>query len=75
MAWDTCIEGFLYVKIVLRLGMTQGYIWDLSIIGGYSDDQQLKRELIQAFLEDKQFLAGRTVMSPINNFVKGNSQF
>ena len=43
--------------------MTQWYICNPSIIGGYSGDQQPERALVQALLEDKQFLAGRTVMS------------
>ena len=39
MAWDPSIEGFLHVETLLILGMTQWYIWDPGIIGGYSGDQ------------------------------------
>ena len=38
MAWDPGIKGFLHVKAMLRLGMTQWYIWDPGIIGGYNGD-------------------------------------
>ena len=43
--------------------MTQWYIWDPGILGGYSGDQQLERALVQALLEDKQFLTRSNVMS------------
>jgi len=32
MAWDSGINGFLYVKIVHGLGMNQWHIWDPSIV-------------------------------------------
>ena len=58
MDWDPRIEGFFHVETMLRLGMTQWHIWDPGIIGGYSGDQNLEREIAQALLEDKQFWRG-----------------
>ena len=67
------IEGFLHDRTVQRSGMTQWHNWDLGIIGDDSGDQQSKRALVQALLEDKKFLARRTVMSPIFIFhIRGN---
>jgi len=34
MTWDPSIEGFLHVRIVLRLEMTHWYIWYPSNTGG-----------------------------------------
>lgn len=39
MAWDLAIKGFLHVRTVMRFRITQWYIWDPGIIGGYSGDQ------------------------------------
>ena len=77
MAWDLGIEGFLHDQTMQRSMMTEWHIWDLGIIFGDSGDQQSDGALVQASLEDKQFLAGRTVISPIlifrirDNFWKG----
>lgn len=46
MNCDLGVEGFLHVGTMLRLGMTQWYIWDLGIIGGYSGDEKLERALV-----------------------------
>jgi len=58
MAWDPGIEGFLHVRTMVRLGMTQWHIWYCSTIRGYNGEQHSKRELVRALLEDKQFWRG-----------------
>lgn len=45
--------------------MTEWHIWDPSITDDDSGDQQSEGTLVRAFLEEKQFLAGRIVISPI----------
>lgn len=59
------IEGFLHVQTVQKSRMTQWHIWDLDITDGDRGDQQTEEALVQALLEDKQFLAENAVISPI----------
>lgn len=57
MAWDSGNEGFLRDRTVQRSGTIE---WRISNLGIFSSDSG-----DQALLEDKPFLAGRTVISPI----------
>ena len=59
------IEGFLCDRIVHGTGMTQWHIWDPGIICSDCLGHQIMGTLVQALLGDKQFLAVRTVISPI----------
>lgn len=45
--------------------MTQWHVWDPDITDGDRGDQQTKEVLVRAFLKDRQFVAGRTVQTPI----------
>jgi len=56
MAWDTSIEGFFHIRIVLRSGTIQWHIWDPGTCCNDSGEQQLERMLVQELLEDKIFL-------------------
>ena len=64
MAWDPGIERSLHIRVIQRTGKIQWCIWDPGTL--YSDGQ-LERRLVQALLEDKQFLAGRTVIFPTSS--------
>lgn len=65
LAWDPGIEGFIYDRMVYRFRVTQWHIWDPGIVCSYSLGQHREGALVRALLEDKQFLKGRTVISPI----------
>ena len=47
------------------LGTIQWHIWEPGIVFSNNEDQQLERVIVQALLEDKQFLAGRTIITSI----------
>lgn len=55
--------------MVHRFRVTQWYIWDPGIVCNDCLGQLIKRVLIQAFLEDNNFLVGRTIISPIKLIV------
>lgn len=68
MARDPSIKRLIYDRIVHETRMTQWHIWDLGIVYRDCLGQQIVcggGPLVQALLEDKQFLGGRTAMSLI----------
>ena len=67
MAWDPGIERSLHIRVIQRTGKIQWRIWDPGTFCSDGGEHQLERRLVQALLEDKQFLAGRTVMFPISS--------
>ena len=67
MAWDPGIERSLHIRAMQRTGKIQ---WRISNPGTFCSDSgehQLERRLVQALLEEKQFLAGRIVIFPISS--------
>ena len=50
-----------------RTGKIQWRIWDLGTFYSDGGEHQLERRLVQALLEDKQYLAGRNVIFPISS--------
>jgi len=52
-------------KTMQMLGTIQWHIWEPGIVFSNNEDQQLERVIVQALLEDKQFLAGRTIITSI----------
>jgi len=65
LAWDPSIKGFIYDKMVHGFRVTQWYIWDHGIMCSDCLGQLIERVFVQALLEDKKFLVGRTIMSLI----------
>ena len=63
-AWDPGIERSLHIRVMQRTGKIQWCIWDLGTFCSDSGERQLEKRPVQALLEDKQFLVGRTVISP-----------
>ena len=67
MAWDLDIERSLHIRVIQRTGKIQWRIWDPGTFYRDGGERQLERRLVQALLEDKQFLAGRVVIFPISS--------
>ena len=62
-AWDPGIERSLHIKVMQRIEKIQWHIWEPSTFYSDSGEHQLERRLVWEFLEDKKFLASRTVIS------------
>ena len=62
---DLGIDGFIYDRMVQGFRVTQWYIWDPGIMYIDCFSGLIKRVLVQALLEDREFLVGRIVMSQI----------
>ena len=65
--WDPDIEISLHIRVIQRTGEIERCIWDPGTFYSDGGEHQLERGLVQALLEDKKFLAGRTVIFPISN--------
>ena len=65
--WDPDIERSLHIRVMQRTGRFQWRIWDPGTFCSVGGEHQLERRLVQALLEDKKFLAGRTVIFPISS--------
>ena len=65
--WDPDIERILHIRVIQRIGKIQWCVWDPGTFYSDGGEHQLERGLVQALLEDKQFLAGRTVIFPISS--------
>lgn len=65
--WDPGIERSLHNRVMQRIGKIRWRIRDPRTFCSVGGEHQLERRLVQALLEDKQFLAGRTVIFPISS--------
>ena len=64
IAWDPGIERSLHIRAMQRKGKIQWCIWDPGTFCSDSGEHYPEKRLVRALLEDKKFLAGRTVISP-----------
>ena len=62
--WDLGIERSLHIRVMQRTGKIQWGIWNPGTFCSDSGEHQQEKRLVQALLKDKQFLVGRTAISP-----------
>ena len=66
---DFGTEKSLHIRVIQRKGKIQWCIWDPGTFYSDGGEHQLEQMLVKALLEDKQFLAGMSVIFSIRTVI------